>query len=257
MLEKGLDLLMALGKYADGVGVSELARDVGLPISTVHRLLGTMVERRFASFDPSKRLYYLGLKVFELSHKVSLVHGLSEVALPAMRRLVEATGEPSLLSVLQGDNLVYVERVEGRRGIQIRGSIGERGPLHATSMGKILLAFLPEVEQEEIMNHLNLERLTPTTITDLSQLREEVREVRERGYAIADEEREEGIRAIAMPVLNSRDNAAAAICIAAPAYRVSLKDLESFLPRLQEATQEIGLKLPRKAVPPSASKLPR
>jgi IclR family transcriptional regulator, acetate operon repressor len=257
MLEKGLDLLMALGEYPDGVGVSELARGVGLPVSTVHRLLGTMVERKFASFDPSRRLYYLGLKVFELSHKVSLVQGLSEVALPPMRRVVKATGEPSLLSVLQGEDLVYVERVEGWRGIQIRGSVGERGPLHATSMGKVLLAFLPEEEQEEITSRLNLESLTPDTITDLSQLREELRKARERGYAIADEEREEGIRAIAVPVLNSRGNAAAAICVAAPAYRVSLKDLESFLPLLQEAAQEIGLKLPRGAVPTLRSKLPR
>jgi IclR family transcriptional regulator, acetate operon repressor len=257
MLEKGLDLLLALGEYPDGVGVSELARDVGLPVSTVHRLLGTMVARKFASFDPSKRLYYLGLKIFELSHKVSLVQGLSEVALPVMRRLAKATGEPILLSVLQGEDLIYVERVEGWRGIQIRGSVGERGPVHATSMGKVLLAFLPNEEQEKITSRLDLEKLTPNTITNLSQLREELRKVRERGYAIADEEREEGIRAIAVPVLNSRGNAAAAICVAAPAYRVSLTELESFLPPLQEAAQEIGLKLPRGAVQPLVTELPR
>jgi IclR family acetate operon transcriptional repressor len=252
MLDKGLDLLLALGEYPQGVGVSDLARDVGLSVSTVHRLLGTMVERKFASFNPSRRLYYLGLEVFELSHKVSLVHALSEVALPVMRRLSEATGEPSMLSVLQGEELIYLERVDGWRGVQIRGTVGERGPLHATSMGKVLLAFLPETEREEIMGQLTLEKLTLNTITDLPRLRDEVRKVRENGFAIADEEREEEIRAIAVPVINSRGNAAAAICIAAPAYRVSLKDLEGFLPQLRDAAREIGLKLPRGAVPPGA-----
>lgn len=249
MLEKGLSLLSALGDYPEGVGVSELARDVGLPISTVHRLMATLVAQGFADFNSDHRRYFLGLKVFELSHRVSLVKRLSELSLPVMRKLVETTGEPSLMSVLHGDEMVYVERVEGWRRIQIRGSVGERGPLYCTSLGKMLLAFLPNEERETTIGRLKLERLAPNTIADPSELRRELAVTRKRGYAVADEEHEEGIRAVGVPVMSSRGLPAAAICIAAPAFRVSREKLEGFVPLLREAAQEIGLQLPRGDAP--------
>lgn len=244
MLGKGLNLLVALGSYPEGVGVSELARQVELPVSTVHRLLATLVKKGFASFDPDRRRYFLGLRVFELGQRVSLVRGLSEVALPVMRRIAKSTGEASLMSVLQGDEMVYMERVEGSRRLQIRGSAGERGPLYCTSIGKSLLAFLPEDEREGILERLDLEKLAPNTITDVSELRKELQLVRERGYAVADEEHEEGIRAVGVPVVNGRERPVAAICIAAPSFRVSRENLEEYLPLLRESAREIGVQLP-------------
>jgi IclR family acetate operon transcriptional repressor len=242
---KGLGLLLALGKYPDGVGVSELARDVGLPVSTVHRLLVTMVSMGFASLDSERRRYSLGLRVFELSHRIALVRELSEVALPVMRRITEATGEPTLMSVLDGREMVYVERVEGWRGVQIWGSVGGRGPLYCTSLGKALLAYLPEEEREEIIGDLRLEPFTASTITDPDELREELERTRELGYAMADEEHEEGVRAVGVPVMSSRGRPVAAICVAAPVFRVSKEDLERFIPMLREAAWEIGVQRPR------------
>lgn len=141
--------------------------------------------------------------------------------------------------------MVYVERVEGWRRIQIRGAVGERGPLYCTSIGKALLAFTPEGERETIVDRLDLRKLAPNTITDPAGLREELRLTRERGYAIADEEHEEGIRAVGVPVVSSRGAPVAAICVAAPAFRVSRERLESFLPLLWESAGEIGVRLPR------------
>lgn len=248
-LERGLTLLSALGDYPEGVGVSELARKVGLPVSTVHRLMSVLVAEGYASFDPDRRRYFLSLEVFELSHRVSLVHGLSELSLPVMRRLVGATGEPSLMSVLSKDEMVYLERIESWRRVQIRGSVGERGPLYCTSMGKALLAFLPDDDREKIIEHIRLEKLAPNTIMDLTELRTELDLTRERGYAIADEEHEEGIRAVGVPVMNSRPWPVAAICVAAPAFRLSREQLEEFVPLLHEGAREIGLQLPRNNVP--------
>lgn len=244
MLAKGLSLLVALAEYPDGVSVSELAREVGLPVSSVHRLLGEMVRLGFVHLDAERRRYYLGMKFFELSHRVSLARSLSEVALPPMRGLAKATGMTVFMGVREGQHLLYVERVEGSRRIQIRGSVGERGSLHATSLGKCLLAFLPEGEREAVISSLESEKLAPNTILAQEELSRELEQTRARGYAVNDEELQEGIRAVGVPVAGARGRPAAAISVAGPAFLVSLEDLEQFVPWLDEAAQEIGVQLP-------------
>lgn len=242
-LEKGIDVLLALGEYPEGAGVSELSRRAGLPVSTVHRLLGTLSSAGFARFEPEGKRYTLGFGVFELAHKVSAARGLSEVALPVMRRLVKETGEPSLLSVPDGLEMVYVERVEGWRRIQIRGAVGERGPLYCTSLGKAMLAFMPEEERESLIARLDLKKIAPNTITDPDELRAELDLTRRRGYGLAEEEREEGVRSLGAPILGSRGWPVAAVCISAPVFRVSLETLERFAPMVKEAAAEIGIQV--------------
>jgi IclR family transcriptional regulator, acetate operon repressor len=243
MLDKGLTLLEALAEHPQGTGVSQVAREVGLPASTVHRLLANLVERGFVSFDSDSRRYYLGLKIFELSNQVSLARALSEVALPVMRRLAKTTGESIFLAVRDGTALVYIERVGGESSIQITGAIGSRGPLYCTAQGKVMLAFLPESEQAEILNQLHLKPRAPNTITDPRELRKELQWTRERGWAIADEENQEGIRAIGVALMNFREEPLAAMSVAAPTFRLSLARLEEFAPLLIDAAREIQLQL--------------
>lgn len=244
MLAKGLSLLIALGEYPDGVGVSEIAREVGLPISTTHRLLAAMIPSGFVQFDSQNRRYYLGLKVFELSTRVSLVRNISEVALPVLRKLTTLTRESASLAVREGSELVYVAQVEGPNRIQVRGSVGTRGPLYSTSQGKAMLAFLPEEEREDILGQLCLKPRTSNTITDLARLREELGITQKRGYAVADEENEDGIRAIGVPVTGPDGRPTAALSVVAPVFRVSREKLDQFLPPLRDAAREIGLRLP-------------
>jgi DNA-binding IclR family transcriptional regulator len=246
MLAKGLSLLMALGTYPDGVGVSELARKVGLPVSTTHRLLWTMIPLNFVNFDSKRRQYFLGLKAMELSHMAS--RRISEAALPVMRRISEATKEPTFMAVLDGAEMVHVEAIEGAYPIQVRRSVGERGPLYCTSLGKALLAFLPEEERETIIGQLTLKPYTPNTIIDPDELRKELYETRERGYAVSDEEHEEGVHAVGVPVISGQGWPVAAISTPAPASRVSREDLEHFVPWLKDAAREIGLRLPAAGV---------
>jgi DNA-binding IclR family transcriptional regulator len=244
MLAKGLTLFVALAEYPAGVGVTKLARDVRLPVSTVHRLLAEMVRFGFVHLDAESRRYYLGVKFFELSHRVSRIRSLSELALPAMRELADATGETIFMAMREGNDLFYVERVEGRRRIQVQGFAGERGPLHATAGGKCLLAFLPEEEQETIISELELEKLGPNTITALDELRRELELTQDRGYAVNDEENQEAIRAVGVPIIGARGRPAAAISVAGPAFLISLEILEQFVPLLHEKAREIGLQLP-------------
>jgi IclR family transcriptional regulator, acetate operon repressor len=192
MLGKGLRLLVALGDHPEGAGVSQLARDVEVPVSTAHRLLAGMVPLGFVSFDRERRRYSLGLRAFELGQRVASARRLSDIALPAMRGVTQATGETTLLAVLSGDDVLYVELTEGKHLAQIWGAPGVRGSPHYTALGKCLVAFLPEEEREEMLSRLRLEMLTPRTITDTEELREELLLTRERGYATNDEEHEEG-----------------------------------------------------------------
>ena len=246
MLGKGLSLLVALGEHPDGIGVSDLAREEKIPVSTAHRLLASMVLLGFVSFDAKQRRYFLGLKVFELSHKVSLARGLSEIARPVMRTMAETTGDSVLMTVLDGTEMLYIERVDGWHRLQIRGAIGERGPLYCTSLGKSLSAFLPEEVREAIIGRLDLKPLTPRTITDPEELRGELELTRQRGYAVADGERDEGVRAVGAPVFNSQGWPVAAISIAGPVPRLAWERIrEDLVPLIRGAAQEIGIQLPQ------------
>ena len=243
-LAKGLRLLVALGNHPDGAGVSELAREVELPVSTTHRLLAGMIPQGFVAVDPARRQYFLGLRTFELSQRVGSARKLSAVALPAMQRVTQATGEPTLLAVLAGDEMLYVERVEGTHLAQIRGSAGDRGSLHGTALGKALLAFLPEEERENFIENLPLPKLGPNSITDPDELRAELDRTRERGYAVNDEEPEAGVRAIGVPIIDARGRPAASITVATLTFRYSMEELERFVPLLQDAANEIAVQLP-------------
>lgn len=245
MLGKGLNLLLALGEHPQGAGVSRLAVQVGVPASTAHRLLNSMTQSGFVTFDEEARQYSLGLRVFELSHQVSLVKTLSEVALPAMRRLTEVCGEQTLMAVRRDLELVYLEKVEGPHQLQNNAPIGARGPLHCSAMGKAMLAWLPEAERVEIVGRLDLTRRTPNTLTDPGRLLAELRESRDRGYTTNEQENELGVRSVAVPVLDPRGRPSCAICITAPVFRLSREALDSHVPLLRELAREAEVRLPR------------
>jgi DNA-binding IclR family transcriptional regulator len=166
-----------------------------------------------------------------------------------MRRLTQVSGEQSLMSVLQGTELVYLERIEGQHQIQNHAEVGQRGAVHSSSMGKALIAFLPEPERDRLVSQLRLERRGPNTITDRAQLRRELDKTRERGYAINDEENEAGIRSIAVPVIGPRGRPVCAICLTAPVFRCSREELDSYVPLLQDLVREIEARLPRGIAP--------
>jgi DNA-binding IclR family transcriptional regulator len=239
MLGKGLTVLSALGGHPDGVGLSRLAGELGLPVSTTHRLLNVMVPLGFVHVDEEHRQYSLGLTVFQLSHRVALVQTLSELALPVMRRLTRRTGEQTLMAVRQGGDLSYLEKVEGNHQIQN----------HSSSMGKSLLAFLPEPKRDQVVARLRLEKRGPNSITDRAQFRRELELTRERGFAMNEEENEAGIRSIAVPVLGPRGNPVCANCITAPVFRMSREAMNGHYPLLKESVAEIEARLPRGGAP--------
>jgi IclR family acetate operon transcriptional repressor len=242
-LAKGVILLEVLVEHPDGVTVTGLSREVGLPASTVHRLLTEMVRIGLARVDARSRRYQLGMKLFELHHRASQVRALPEVMLSVMRRLAEATGHTIFIGARDGAQYFYVERLGGTDRVQIRAYVGERLPLHAASGGKCLLAFLPQSEQDEILSQLAWKKLTPNTHVDEGEFREELKRVAECGYAINDGEVQEGIRAVSVPIMKGQ-RPEYALTVAAPEFRMPLDDITTFVSLLREAAYEIELRLP-------------
>lgn len=236
-----LDLLSALGGFPDGAGVNELAAHLGFPPSTAHRLLRVMVSRGFAAQDPVSKRYTLGPSVTRLAHQASNGLSLKDLARPHIEALAAATQETTFFSLRDGDRLVYVDCINTGHALQILGTPGDRVPLHATSQGKAILAYMDAEERDRLLSRLDFQRFTDATITDLEVLKEQMSAVRERGFATQIEEREPGVLAAAAPVLDAHGRSLAAVCVGAPVFRVSAKELhERIVPAVVATARAIS-----------------
>ncbi|MER7398387.1 IclR family transcriptional regulator [Streptomyces sp. NPDC000151] len=244
MVGKALHVLTLLGERPGGVTLSELTRASGFPTSTCYRLLKSLTRDSFVEFDARTKHYTLGLRVYQLGQRVSHAHGFAGVALPVMRRLAETCREAVLMSVLDGDKQLYIHHVEGPQQVSVRGEPGKHGPVHCTSMGKVLIAFAPAEVREALTEGVELTELGPHSITDRAAFRAEIEKVRAEGHAVADEEHEPGIRALGVPILGPDGVAHAALSVAAPAFRMPAADLLTLRPALANAAQELAVLLP-------------
>lgn len=245
MVGKALRILKSIGEGSlEGVTLTEVAKATGYPLSTAHRLAATLMREGFVDFDESSKRYRVGLAVFALAQRVSAGRGFEQIALPVLRRLALQAQESVLMSVLDKDGQLYVAHVQGPLQLNVIGDPGTRGPIHCTSMGKVLIAFAPAPVRERLVASLELTRLGPNTITDRAAFAAEIEAVRARGYALSDEEHEEGIRAIGVPVTGADGDAIAAISVAAPAFRRSVADLIEILPAMRNAAHELSVTLP-------------
>jgi IclR family KDG regulon transcriptional repressor len=213
-------VLKAFSRADRELGVSELARRLGLGVSTVHRLLATLAEEGLLERG-ERGTYRLGLQVYELGVTVFPDLDLHEAALPVLASLREATGETVQMGVLDQLDVVYVVRLEAPRTVRMFARAGHRLPAHATSTGKILLAHLPvEVLHARLAEWLPV-RLTPYTVTDRGVLLDQLRSVAERGWAQNVEEGALGATSVAAPVRDDTGTVIAAISVVGPVSRAS------------------------------------
>lgn len=224
------------------IGVSDLAKRLGLAKSTVHRLASTLVRERILERSARDGKYRLGLLLFELGSLVRRKMDVSAEARPHLKTLMEKTGETVHLGVLDDHSVIYINRIESRRAIRMGFGLGIRAPLHCTALGKALLAFQPEAFIEETIGQ-GLPRSTPATITNPQAFRQELAAVRARGYAVEDEEIEAGLRSIATAVRNDSGNVIASIGIAGPAHRLTKKVLLSYARDLMDAAGAVSQRL--------------
>lgn len=237
-LQRGLAVMRAFDDEHPTLTLSEVARATGLARAAARRFLLTLVELGYMRIDD--RRFMLTPKVLELGHSYLSSLTLPEIALPLMREFVSEVRESSSMAVLDGHHIVYVARVPAKRIMSISISVGTRFPAYATSLGRVLLAAQSDDWLETYLATAELKPITARTIADPERLRAEIERVRKQGWAMVDQELEEGVRSLAAPVHDAAGGVAAAINVSAHATRWSLEALrDQLLPRLIETVAAV------------------
>ena len=237
-LERGLAVIRAFDAHHRELTLSEVARICDLTRAAARRFLLTLTDLGYVRTDG--RMFSLTPRVLELGYAFLSGLSLPEVAAPHLERLAAEVRESSSVSVLDGDDVVYVARVPTRRIMTVAINVGTRFPAYATSMGRVLLAYLPEEQMAAYLARVRLDRLTGRTVGSVAGLRAELDRVREQGYAIVDQELEEGLRAMAAPVRDRSGAVTAAVNLSVHASRTSVAVLRAeLLPPLLATAERI------------------
>ncbi len=239
-VDRTLTLFEMLIDIDGDLGMRELSERSGIPVATVHRLLGVLVKRGYVRRSASTRRYGVGSVALSLASRIRTQGGLRQQAQPYLRELVLLTSESANLGLLEGGMAVYVAQVEGPRMMRLFTEVGNRVPYHACATGKALVAFQAQDVREALLLQSQLTRHTSTTITDRERLRLELAKIASQGYALDEGEYEEGVRCVAVPVLDSRDQALAALSVSGPGGRVTRERLDAWIPRMKAAATQLA-----------------
>ncbi len=241
-VERTFDVLEALATERRPVAISELSQRLGLHISTVHRLLATLIERGYARQDERSGRYSIGGRLLELASGLTEQVDVRMEARPMLERLAAQVGETANLSVRSGDSLVYIDQVQTNRLVRMFTRVGSSAPLYCTGSGKLFLAFSENYERDlnRYLLENRLEPRTPGTLTTPQALREELRRIRERGYSFDNEEMEEGVVCVAAPVFDRQGQLLAAISVSGPTSRMLGSDVARVIEPVQTSATEIS-----------------
>jgi DNA-binding IclR family transcriptional regulator len=255
VLERTFSILDLFDEERPEWSTTEVARALGLPIPTAHRILIALKRHGYVTQHEDTKRFRLGLAALQLGDRARAVVDLRSVALPSLRRLTQDTGETSLLTVLSPnrDRGMCLERVETSHPLRLSIQPGRQAPLHAGASQKVLLAFMRDDEVDRVIAG-GLEHLCHATITDPRLLREELDVVRSRGWAGSYEETNVGVWGVAVPLLDSRDDVVCAVGIAGPSARLTSARVRADIERVHAAAAQIGRALGLRVPPVSTTK---
>jgi DNA-binding IclR family transcriptional regulator len=241
-VERALDVLQCFTSRTPELTMTQIADQIGIHKSTVHRLLGTLERRRFVQRDPSTGVYRLGIRLLQMSYLALEHNDLRRVALPFMLRMRDKYQENVDISVLDETEVLFVNHLDGPQRVKVAATTGQRLPAFATASGKVILAYLPEAEVKQLLAR-GMPRYTRHTPQSADEVLEDLRLVRERGFDYSVEEYEDGISAVAAPILDSGGRPLAATAIVGPAYRLDEARVLEIAPELLETAREIAEEL--------------
>lgn len=233
VLNKTLDILETIKDKPSGLRLVDLARRVRMPKPTVYRIVATLEARGYLDRGEDGA-YRMAKKLFDLQPDGSFEQVLNRAAEPGMKELVDFCKETVNLGILDAGEVVVINTIESPQAVRMASKIGNRRRLHATGLGKVLLAGLSDKEIFRLTQLKGLCRLTPHTLVSKSGVLAEVRRVRRQGYALDNQENELGGRCVAAPILGPGDRVAAALSISAPVYRMDLARARSLVSKLTE-----------------------
>lgn len=237
-LRKAIRVLECFSFQEPRLPLTDIARRVGLPLTTTHRILTTLRAVGIVEQEGNRDLYRLGLKLLELGSMVLANMGLHREALPYIEELARETGETVHLGVFDGSQVVSIEKMDSPHGLASHVTIGKGAPAYCTGVGKALLAFQPD----DVVGHvcrLGLAKHTAQTITDPVRLRRELAQVRAQGYAVDNMEHQPDVRCVAAPVHDHSGRVVASLSVSGPTTRIP-RDL---IPHLAARVQEVASKL--------------
>lgn len=243
-LSRGLQVLEILNERGKSVGVTELSRLLLVDKSTAHRLLFTLKHHGYVNHDPESKRYTLGLKVVELSRNFFSRLELRKEARPFLKELGQRTGEAVVLAALIQDSVIRIDSEESRNfQVVVTPEIGTEAPIHCSTSGKAILAWLSDEEVERIIQKKVLTPYTPKTVTSPKRLKQHLRQIREQGYAFDDGEVEIGLRCIGAPLRDGAGKAVASIAISGPSTRLTLERIPELAGIVKEVAAKISARL--------------
>jgi DNA-binding IclR family transcriptional regulator len=238
-IEKALAVLEALAEHER---ITDLAALTGLPKSTVHRILQSLVGHGFAAADGAGG-YLPGPRILTLAGKVMHRIDPARLADPALRGLRDRTGHTVHFALRESDEAVYVEKLAGLRPYQMPSRIGQSLRLHSTAIGKVILAGLADIEVAAICARAGMPALTPRTLTRPEELLTHLAAVRKRGYAVDDEENEPGMRCVAAPVTGHQGQVIGAVSVSTLLHELPLREVKAIGAEVARAAREVSLAL--------------
>lgn len=241
-VKRAAAILSLLGKEGR-LSLTQICRTLRIPKSTTFSILETLEAERIVEKDEPTGTFSLGIRLLELGQEAQKNFELRKVASPYLQQLNHALDETVHLTVLDGDEVLYVECFESSKRLRTYSVIGVRGPLHCTAVGKAILAFLDDDQKIRLVNRLELVKFTPNTITERKVLLEDLELVRRRGYSVDDVEHEEGVRCVGAPVYDNKGRACASISISGPTQRITKERVEELAGRARETARDISERL--------------
>jgi DNA-binding IclR family transcriptional regulator len=241
-VDRALSVLEILARRGEA-GVSELAAEIGVHKSTASRLLGALEERELVDRARDRGKYRLGFGILRLAGAIPAQLDITRQARPVFEELAARLGETVNLAVRQSHFAVNLDQARGPSAVGTYNWVGQLTPLHATSSGKVLLAYLPDRQRRELLEAAELSRFTECTVTSVRELEAELAAVRTDGYAVSVEEYEAGLNAIAAPVRDHTGQTIAAMSVSGPAYRFTERGMHAAAPDVITAASEISLRM--------------
>ncbi len=238
-LVKGLVILNAFGQTRQPLGIAELADLLQMKASTVHRYVSTLKELGYLEQNLTTKKYHLHFRAIDLGLAAITSLDFREVARPHLQELCRSLGLTTNMTVLDGPEIVYVERILGQKSLDLNLHIGSRQPAYCTSMGKVLIAALDSQDLDDVLQRTDFVKRGPNTITSPERLRKALATVRRLGYAINDEELAPGLRSVAAPLLNASNDTVAAINVNAP-FDKRAELIATLVPHVLDAARTIS-----------------
>jgi DNA-binding IclR family transcriptional regulator len=219
-LDRAFAILDLLGESPSPIGLGDVADGLGLHKSTAHRFLMVLERHRMVDRTVTGK-FRLGLRLFDYGNRAIEQYDLRECAQAHLRKLVQEVEETAHLCVLENMHMVYIDKLEPGRSIRMISRVGSSSPVHCTAVGKAILASMSPEDAAEIVKRLRLARFTRKTLTTRDSLLQELARTKRRGYAVDDEEREEGVRCVAVAIQDAAGDPVAAVSVSGPAFRVT------------------------------------